>query len=215
MDTTTKKQKPGIVLAVLLLLACAFFFITYGLYVGEATRGEEVSTGQVIYTLYAYGGFGVICLAGIAVAALSNVKKKAVVSRVFMWGTILLAYHFATQFFANAFNLAVMTFQKGLIYSSEYIPSLLLVAALIAVLCQWNAENRKAAAMISWISLLVSAFLAGWFIYHKLTSMISLDAVIVYDALFGVAHAVVTPVAIGFLFQATRKNEAFRQSFIK
>lgn len=199
----------------LLLMCCVFFFLSYGLFVYEATRTEGASIAQILYNLYAYGGFFVICLAGMAVSVLLPTAKKAVIARVFMWGTILLAYHFASQFFANAFNLAVMSFQQALIYSSEYLPCMILVGTLIALLSQWGAEGKKVTNTIAWIGLLVSAFLSGWLIYHKLTSLISLDAVVVCDALFSVAHALVVPVAIAFLFHVTRNNEVFEQTFVR
>lgn len=215
METILKKPKSAIVMSCLLLLFCAFFFVTYGLFVYEATLGEAITLGQIVYNLYAYGGFMVICLAGLAVSALARGARKTVVSRVFAWGTILLAYHFASQFFANAFNLAVMDFQTGLVYSAEYLPCLILVAVLIAVISQWGAAGKKAANTVAWIGLLVSAFLSGWLIYHKLTSMISMDPVVIYDALFTVAHALVVPFAIGFLFNATRKQELFEGTFLR
>lgn len=199
----------------LLLLFCAFFFTAYGMYVYEATLSKGVTLGQVIYNLYAYGGFMVICLTGLAVTSLVGGKKKTVVSRVFIWGTILLAYHFASQFFANAFNLALMNFQQALVYSSEYLPCLALVVALIVLITQWGNERKKAANTAAWIGLLISAFLSGWLIYHKLTSMISMDTVVIYDMLFGVAHALVVPVAIAFLFNATRKQELFEQMLVR
>ena len=215
MDTTVKKRKSAVVLACILLLACLAFFVTYGLFVYGATMGDAVTPAQVVYTFYAYGGFTVICLAAVAVIALSKANKKAVYIRIFLWGIILLAYHFGAQFFANIFNFALMTFQQGLIYVSEYIPSLCLVATLIAVLCQWNAEDKKLARAISWVGLLASAFLSGWFIYYKLTSLAFTDAAIVYEALFGIAHAVVIPLAIGFLFNALRNEELFKRTFLK
>lgn len=199
----------------LLVVFCIFFFLTYGLFVYQATRAEGASFAQILYNLYAYGGFFVICLAGMAVSVLLPTAKKAVIARVFMWGTILLSYHFASQFFANAFNLAVMNFQQALIYSSEYLPCLILVGTLIALLSQWGTERKKVTNTIAWVGLLISAFLSGWLIYHKLTSLISLDAVVVCDALFSLAHALVVPFAIAFLFNATRNNEIFEQTFLR
>ena len=99
MDTTVKKRKSAVVLACILLLACLAFFVTYGLFVYGATMGDAVTPAQVVYTFYAYGGFTVICLAAVAVIALSKANKKAVYIRIFLWGIILLAYHFGAQFF--------------------------------------------------------------------------------------------------------------------
>ncbi|MEG0594786.1 MAG: hypothetical protein RR514_06180, partial [Christensenella sp.] len=214
MDAAMKRQKSAVVMPCLLLVFCAFFFVTYGLYVYAATIGEGVTVGQIIYNLYAYGGFMVICLAGMALTALIAKGKKASASKVFIWGAILLAYHFASQFFANVFNLAVMDFAGGLVYSADYLPCLILVAVLIALLTQWNA-HKKITNYIAWIGLLVSAFLSGWLIYHKLTSMISMDVVVIYDALFSIAHALVVPFAVAFLWNATRKPELFEQTFVK
>ena len=213
MTAATGKQRSPLVLALVVIAACAFFFVMYGLYVYEATKGGSVTVGQVIYNLYAYGGFSVICMAGLAVTALVPLPQKAVWSRIFIWGIILLGYHFATQFFANAFNMALMTFQTGLIFASEYIPFLLLTGVLIALLCQWNTQKKTAVNTLAWVGLLVSSFCSGWFIYHTLTSMISMDAIVLCDVLLGVSQALLCSAVIAFVFCATRSAAAFAQSF--
>ena len=215
MEKTVCKYRSLYILALILLASCILFFVSYGLFVNSSAQlsENEIGVGHVIYSLYAYGGFIVICLVAIAVISFLRGKYKSVVSRVFIWAALLLSYHYASAFFANAFNLALLGFRQGLIYSAEYLPSLLLTIVLIAVICQWNSENKKAAYMISWACLIISGFLSGWFIFYKITGRVSDDSIIIHDMFFGIMQAVVIPVAIAFVFNCCRKKELFDRAF--
>lgn len=214
METIEKRRRSVYVLAIVLLGACILFFVSYGLFVNSsaAMTDAEIGAGHVVFSLYAYCGFTVISLAALAVVSMTRVKAKPVLSRVFIWITILLAYHFASAFFANIFNLTLLGFRQALIYSAEYLPCLLLAIALISVICQWDSEDKKISHAVSWVCFIVSAFLSGWFIFYKLTSRVSDDDIIIHDALFGIAHAIVIPAALAFVFNLCRKKELFDQA---
>ncbi len=188
--------------AAVLLVICAAYFVLFGLYVGEATAGEPVTPDRMVYSLYAYGGLAIACIAGMAATVL---MRSSVWFRVFVWGAILLCYHFASQLFANLHNLSVLGFYQGMLYAAEFIPSMALVAALIALICQWNAQSKAATKNIAWIGFLCSAFLSGWLIYHRITTRELDDPVVLYDMGMAIMQALVAPLALLLIFLQSRK----------
>lgn len=202
-------------LALLLLCACVLFTVFFLLFADASNADGSVTPDRVLYTLYADDGFAVLALAALSVVSLLHFAKKSIAARVIFWVALLLAFRYAAQFFGNLYNLEHLSFQQGLVYAGETLPGLLLALGMIATLCEWDRGNKKTALAVCWVCFLVCAFLSCFFARYKLTAYPLDEPLLRYDALFGLMHAIIMPVALLFLCASLQNAERFKLTFIE
>lgn len=209
---TVAKSGAVRVMGVVFILLCAWFVAVFGLFITSVVGGS-VNLDRAAYNFYAYGGFAVAGMLCVVLFTFAAKKRRAVLTQFFLWGVLLCSFNYSTLFFANIFNLRVMTFLQGLTYLGDYLPSMILCVVLVALLSQWRGGNMVIVNRIAWVSLLVSAFLSAFVIYY-IASVITAESSSFFSGLFQITHAVVVPCAIGWLFCATRSKETFEQTFL-
>jgi len=168
---------------------------------------------QAMYNFYYYGGVPLAIFACVVVFTFIGRKPAALLSMYFLWAAMLFAFNYSTQFFSNIFNLSVMTFLQGFTWLSEYLPSLVLCAVLVALLSSWRLENKRIVNAIAWVGFLFSAFMSGYVIFYIARVADFSASYSGYSASFQILHAIIVPVSIAWIFFVTRNGELFKTVF--
>ncbi|MDR1795964.1 MAG: hypothetical protein LBR44_00740 [Clostridiales Family XIII bacterium] len=203
----------GLLYLALFAWACAVF----GVFVKAATVAPQLTVDQVAYNFYYYGGLPLALVACVVLFSFFAGARRPALMQYFLWAALLFSFNYATMFIANLFNLRSMTFLQGFTWLSDYLPSMILCVLLVALLSQWGkgAGALRAVHVIAWVGLLFSAFMACYVVYYLATSADFSQAKALYSGLFQIAHAALLPVAIAWLFAATRSPEVYAWVFFR
>jgi len=207
-------MKAARLIGIIYLALFIWLVIVFGLFInapGYSSVG--IDFGQALYNFYYYGGIPLAGFACVVVFTFIGGKAASVLSQYFFWGVMLFAFNYSSLFFANAFNLSMMTFLQGFTWLSDYLPSLVLCATLVAMLSCWGRENKKIVNAIAWIGTLFSAFMAGYVIFYIAGVIDVTLAASRSSGIFQIVHAVIVPVCIAWCFCLTRNSEIFAQTF--
>jgi len=200
----------GLVYLAVFVLLC----VVFGLFVTTAlSAAAPVGFPQALYNFYFYGGVPLLGLACVVVFTFVGGKAASLVSQYFLWGTMLFAFNYAAQILVNIYSLRVMSFMPGLIWLSDYLPSIILCAVLVALLSGWWKADKKVVHAMAWAGVLFSAFMAAYVIYYISGVSDFSETAALYSGGFKVVHAVAVPIGITWLFGVTRSGEVFAEVF--
>jgi len=208
-------MKAARIVGLIYLALFAWFVVVFGLFInapGYSSVGIDFD--QVMYNFYYYGGVPLAIFACVVIFTFIGGKPASILSQYFLWAVMLFAFNFSTIFFSNVFNLRMMTFLQGFTWLSDYLPSLILCAILVALLSGWGRENKKIANAIAWVGLLFSAFMAGYIIFYISGAMDITMTASRYSGGFQITHAVILPVCIAWFFCITRSGDVFADTFL-
>jgi len=192
----------------------AWFLVNFGLFINAPGHSSvDIDFDQAMYNFYYYGGVPLAAIACVVIFVYIGKKPAAVLSQYFLWAAMLFSFNYATKFFSNAFNLKMMTFLQGFTWLSDYLPSLVLCAILVALLSTWRIDDKKIVNAIAWVGFLFSAFMAAYVIFYIARVTDFSEAYSGLSGGFQITHAIILPVCIAWFFCITRCGELFKRVF--
>lgn len=217
--TNQTKKAPFIILAIIILVICAAYFVGFGGYLNDAAAASGLSLNfqMVLYYLYLYGGMMVACIAVLMIVVMALKNKREFFAKLFAWGTLLLAMLGSAGFFGNLAQLSSFTSaDQGIAYFATYVPYVALVVASVALIVQWDDSTRKKVNKISLVCTLVSIVMTILLISNVMAQMKSMldmlgtmQTVYVYQYIFMIATALVCTLMCAFYFYVTLSRRKF------
>lgn len=92
-------------------------------------------------------------------------KGGIIASKIALWGLLIFAVLAASSFVANLYYLPQVASNAILAFFATYVPILCVIVNLIAVLSDWNTQDKKLVNKVIMISTLISVF---WTVYYCL-----------------------------------------------
>ncbi len=221
METTVNRTKraPFIILAIIILAACAVFFTGFGGYMHEAAAASGMTLGiqMILYYLYLYGGMMVACIVVLMLMVLLLKNKREFFAKIFVWGAFLLAMLASAGFFGNLVQVSSFTTtEQGVAYFATYIPYVVVVVSPIALIVQWDSSSRRAVNLVSLVSLMVSAVLTVLLIANIMTQMQSMldtlgtiQTAYIYQYMFMIAIGIICTLMCALYFSVTLDRRKF------
>ncbi len=219
MNKKTSKA-PFLVLTIATLAVCIVFFIGLGGYIATAATAG-ITFDQFLNVLYASGGMVVICITALMIVLLVLKTKREVWAKVFVWGALLLSMLASAGFYGNLSQLTMVDFTQGLGFVSRYAPYIALSVASVALIVQWDNNNRKATNLVSLVCWMVSAVMVVFQIKSIMEEMqnglnltSSIDPVYLYQYIMLGALAIALALIVVVYFYVTLSRRSFDRNML-
>lgn len=206
-ETVRNKKNIGIIIvSILTILIVAGFLVAFFGFMSTYAQVAGATPTFSIYmsNLYIIGGFALIAMVLFILFIFVAKEKRELLSKVFIWGVLLLAAMYSTAFFSNWSQAAA-----NVSFYASYIPWVALTVAAVAMIACWDSNDKKRLNMIQWICLAASVVMSVFYFVGMLTALMSTEALAIYNLVVTLAINAGVNMFLLLLALITRSKRTF------
>lgn len=181
------------------IVALLGFLDTYA-----TTAGVSMGVTEFMSNLYSVGGLSLVAMILFILGIVFAKERRELMSKIWMWGVLLLSVMYITAFFAyilqGAYAIELFT---------DYIPWIALVVASVAVLANWDNNNKKVLNTVLWVCFAVAAVFTVIFFAVNLMSLMTTESLAIYRLVVVLSKSAAVMIFILLLVLITRSKRTF------